>query len=112
MSGWPLTVDKWPLLISGPILRRVEPNSVSVFVALSDPRDVSLTIYDSNDALNGTILGGVVAPTVQIGPFLHLVVVTAIPTAPLTPGKVYGYNMSFDQRSGSNTARYGANPSL
>ena len=111
MSGWPLTVDKWPLLISGPILRRVEPNSVSVFVALSHPRDVTLTIYDSNSALMGNVLASETAGTKKIGEHLHVVVVTATPTQPLTPGHIYGYNLSF-QKGADPTDNFPANPSL
>lgn len=35
-----------PLILAGPILRRVEPNLVSVWVALSEPRDVEISLWD------------------------------------------------------------------
>ena len=34
----------WPLLLCGPVLRRVTPTSVAVFVALKEPRRVVLEI--------------------------------------------------------------------
>ncbi|MDQ1495413.1 MAG: hypothetical protein QOG69_1896, partial [Actinomycetota bacterium] len=41
MTGAPL-----PLVLLGPILRRVEPRSVSVFVATSKPASIHLSLYD------------------------------------------------------------------
>jgi len=35
----------WPLVLAGPMPRRVEPEAVSVFVACSRPRAVRLSIY-------------------------------------------------------------------
>jgi len=35
-----------PLLLAGPILRRVEPTLVSVWVALRDPCDVRLKVWE------------------------------------------------------------------
>ena len=35
-----------PLLLAGPILRRVDPNLVSVWLALSEPAKVSLVVYE------------------------------------------------------------------
>ena len=34
-----------PLILSGPVLRRVEPESVSVWLALKQPRAVTLRVY-------------------------------------------------------------------
>jgi hypothetical protein len=64
----------WPLVLAGPLVRRVEEASASVFVACRDPVTVRLSIYD------GTGPGRVAvatahAGTVPLGRFLHVAVV-------------------------------------
>ena len=39
-------INDLPLLLSGPILRKVEPNAVTVWVALKEERKVWLEVYD------------------------------------------------------------------
>jgi hypothetical protein len=46
--------DDWPLILAGPILRRVEPRRVSVWVALSAPRTVTLHVFQGIVAGSGT----------------------------------------------------------
>jgi hypothetical protein len=45
-----------PLLLAGPILRRVEPRSVTVWLALRDPATVKLSLW--NSIANGGTGGG------------------------------------------------------
>ena len=74
----------WPLLLAGPILRRVEPTGVSVFMALKHAREVALTVFDG-----GTTVAQGTAATLAVGQYLHVAVVTATPTAgALVPGKI------------------------
>ena len=40
-----LPANQWPLVLAGPIVRRVEPGRVSVWVALKEPRSVRLTVF-------------------------------------------------------------------
>ncbi len=76
------------LLLAGPVLRKVKPTSVSVWVATSQAYDVKLDVYGSTavlkrdaDAQTGTvaanIAGGNTRPTVKVGDLLHITVVTA-----------------------------------
>ena len=40
-----LPTNQWPLVLAGPIVRRVEPGRASVWVALKEPRSVRLAVF-------------------------------------------------------------------
>lgn len=88
----------WPLLLCGPMLRRVEPTGVSVFVTLKHAREVALTVFDGETAVaQGT------GATLAFGKYLHVTVVTAVPThGDLVPGKVYTYDVTFTAGAGTD----------
>lgn len=95
--------DRLPLVLCGPILRRAEPDSVTVWVALKEPRTVTLRVYSHapppaleslREELQGT------RRTVRLGEHLHVAAITARPVAadrPLAAGTVYFYNLFFSQ---------------
>lgn len=88
----------WPLLLCGPILRRVEPTGVSVFVALKHAREVALTVFDG-----GTAVAQGTGATLAFGKYLHVTVVTGVPTGgALVPGKVYTYDVTFTAGAGTD----------
>ena len=68
-----------PLLLAGPILRRVDPNLVSVWLALSEPAKVSLVVYEGiATAANATpFVTSAPEDTWRLGDKLHLALVTA-----------------------------------
>lgn len=90
-----------PLLLGGPILRRVEATSVSVWVALSKAARVRLSVWDSRvlsgtpDPMIATPASGV--PTLRLGQKLHIALVTLTPPAnslqTLRSGHVYSYDL-------------------
>ncbi len=100
----------FPLVLAGPVLRRVQRNSVSVWIALSKPAKVTLIVYqgaviatDLPD--DGQIRGKVLdVDTLPVGKNLHVLVITAkTPKAPpvvpeepmlLVPGTLYSYNLT------------------
>lgn len=91
-----------PLILSGPIVRRVEPTSVSVWVALSAGRTVELGLWVGSTAApagffgNGTAVHRASVETLRLGDKLHLAVVTLdLTAAPLIPAQVYAYNLVF-----------------
>ncbi|MGW1786416.1 DUF7800 domain-containing protein [Streptomyces sp. NPDC002143] len=95
--------DHLPTLLAGPILRRVEPTSVSVWVATSVASMVEVGVWEGATATtagffgNGTAAHRGSAPTIRLGPKLHLALVTLDLTAtPLVPGVNYAYNVAFD----------------
>ena len=99
-----ITTPSIPLILCGPILRRVEPHTVSVFVALKYARQVTLTIHEGPTKAGRLKFEGQ-AQTVPLGKYLHVAVVTAAlpddfpasqePGALLSPGQLYGYNLTF-----------------
>ncbi len=103
-----------PLILAGPIVRRVTARSVSVWVALSEGADVTLSIWDKMIATGiGTdVFVPIDAPlhfashhTLRIGNKLHIALVTinlpSAPAPPLFPGKLYSYNLGFNLASGN-----------
>jgi hypothetical protein len=93
-----------PLILSGPLLRRVEPQSVTVWLALKEPRMVTLRVYARND------LGGLVQQfegthhTIRLGNHLHIVAVTARATAnTLHWGGLYYYDLFFQADDHTDT---------
>lgn len=100
-----------PLLLSGPILRKVEPNAVTVWVALKEENKVWLEVYEdiapSGSAPNlKKILEGN-RKTIRLGNHLHIVAVTAKLVAEQTemnPGKVYYYNLFFTDANAANVS--------
>ncbi|GHO53174.1 hypothetical protein [Ktedonobacter robiniae] len=100
MSWTPLTerIDELPLILAGPILRRTEPGSVTVWLALKAERLVTLHILEAeaSGALRERFQGK--RKTVRLGDNLHLVAVTAQISASVEPldwGELYYYNLSF-----------------
>jgi hypothetical protein len=95
-----------PLVLAGPILRRVEPTLVTVWVATSQPRAVLLSIFEGRVQTGGgpgifTFGDGELprgfgaANTLRVGESLHVAVVYAetLPEQPFLPGINYSYNV-------------------
>lgn len=104
MSWTPLCdrIDRLPLILAGPILRRTEPNAVTVWVALKEPRNVTLKVYSTVSGKGEIIdrlllVGG--SYTIPLGQFLYVVAVTAKPRvlgeSQLQPGEIYAYDLEF-----------------
>lgn len=97
----PHSPERLPLVICGPVLRRTEPEAVTVWVALKRPAAATLRVYSQpappattplKEDLQGT------RETVRLGEHLHVVAVTARPVEAgrvLAPGAVYFYNLFF-----------------
>jgi hypothetical protein len=87
-----------PLVLAGPILRRTEPASVTVWLALQQPCEVCLWVFavmDDGETVGEVMLEGC-QPTIAVGEHLHLVAVTASGERSLQPGCLYAYDLSFD----------------
>lgn len=86
-----------PLILAGPILRRTEPDKVTVWLALKEARSLSLRIYATKD--QGTTIGKLLLQgqnqTIQLGKHIHLAAITArvIDNILLQPGEIYAYNI-------------------
>jgi hypothetical protein len=95
------SLNSKPRVLAGPILRKVAPRSVSVWLAMRVGGDVTLTVLDP---LNASVASGH-RHTVAVGTQLHIVCVTAVPNAgaaDLVEGVIYRYRLAFafdDQQS-------------
>src|SRR4051812_38346864 len=105
-----------PLLLAGPVLRRVEADLVCVWIATSQPCNASLLLFDGGDvAASDTPLGDLraewvsdVQATLRIGPHLHVLAITLDLRTPggnavrtngtLLPNRNYSYDLNFFTR--------------
>jgi hypothetical protein len=96
-DGYP-ALEAWPLVLAGPLLRRTEPEAVSVWLALKVPCRVSLAVYATSQrgAQLGQRLMAGEAYTVALGQQLHVVTVTAGQSGEvLQSGELYAYDLEF-----------------
>lgn len=102
-----------PLLLAGPILRRVEPTLVSVWVALREPATVSLSIWEGRvTAGSGNVLRTSEPPgvrTLRVGQQLHIAV-ALIKIPKVTPpildgGKLYSYDLQIKVGTQTHTLK-------
>lgn len=84
-----------PLVLVGPMLRRVDPGSVSVFLALRESRKVTLRVYgtDASGTQPMMVQSGTMW-TVKLAEHVHVVTVTATDSS-LAPGTIYYYQLYF-----------------
>ncbi|HKS58236.1 MAG TPA: hypothetical protein VJS12_23270 [Steroidobacteraceae bacterium] len=98
-----------PLLLAGPIVRRVEPALASVWIALSKPATVTLKIWEGRVSTGaGNVLNvSDPTPTIRIGDELHvaLPLIKILPTSPrlLEPGKIYSYDLEIKIAGATHT---------
>ncbi|GAA2216579.1 peptidoglycan-binding protein [Micromonospora olivasterospora] len=86
-----------PLVLCGPVVRRVDPTSVTVFVALRAASTVTLTVFGVGAApgyARGATVGTGSRATVRLGERLHVAAVT-VAGITLQPGTLYGYDLGF-----------------
>lgn len=103
-----------PLILAGPIIRRVEPRLISVWMAFSEPVVVTLSVWSNvqNVGTSAGVVGSSIGtpsyssipvPTLTVGAKLHfalMAIQSHSPDLPLTPGTVYSYNVSWAGASG------------
>jgi hypothetical protein len=96
-----------PLILAGPILRRVERSSVTVWIACRDAQTgLTLEVHDAAGATRN--LRSDPVDTVALGDHLHVALVTAEAEsagAALSPGRVYTYDVLFPSHPGGLAAR-------
>ena len=102
-------INGLPLVLAGPIVRRVEPKAATVWVALRRSRRMRMKVFDAA----GTLVAEGTHDTRAIGANLHIACITAVPLAsgPLTAfaaGTTYQYNLFFDHLGGFDDIQNGA----
>src|SRR4051794_27249940 len=73
-------LDQWPLVLAGPMVRRVEPGLVAVWVALKESRAVRLTVFQGTTDTgsgDGVFTGGTAVATgdsvtMRVGDNVHV----------------------------------------
>jgi hypothetical protein len=92
-------IQALPLLLCGPILRKVEPETVTVWVALKTEKKVWLEVYENISATSTPDLKKLLEgdrKTIRLGDHLHIVAVTAkliSGQTKMSSGKLYYYNL-------------------
>jgi hypothetical protein len=94
----------WPLVLAGPLVRRVEPAGASVFVACKHARAVQLSIYAGTSPDPRHLVHTEEGRTIPLGRYLHVALVTARPAEPLEPGRLYGYDLRFAEPGNAEPA--------
>jgi hypothetical protein len=92
-------ITDWPLILAGPIVRRVEPKLASVWVALKEPATIRLDVWEGIEPANTTRLPFAQATTftLRVGENLHvgLPYITLGEQSPaFLPGQIYSYNLT------------------
>ncbi|MFJ9718971.1 hypothetical protein ACIRPQ_24065 [Streptomyces sp. NPDC101213] len=90
-----------PLVLAGPLLRRAEPGSVTVFVVTREARTVTLDVLPGSGPADAAPLLTGSAATVALGARTHVVAVTATGGTPLAAGAGYRYRLGFTATGGS-----------
>ena len=91
-----------PTILAGPILRRVEANSVTVWLASKEPLS-NATLEVRNSSGGGTVLSSPASSSITLGKNLHLLVLAATSSSPqLLGGVIYVYDVVFGSLGGGN----------
>ncbi len=96
-----------PIILAGPILRRIEPRLVSIWMAFSEPQIVELNLWSEviKTQKTSTLYVPEIPPdhiftvsTVRIGTHFHIAFIPyeiEAPKLPLLPNLIYSYNIRF-----------------
>ena len=102
-----------PLILAGPIVRRVEPRLVTIWIALRESTLVTLSLWDNitNDGSDDGLFTGPppkfvspATPTVRTSANLHICVVMLEIEEPelLQPAHIYSYNLALSTVSATH----------
>jgi hypothetical protein len=101
-----------PFVLAGPILRRVEPNLVSVWVALREPCTLKLALWEGGQIKPGDRDPLIAGPdpatnTLRVGAQLHIATVALkLPAGKtLRAGQIYSYDLTFQTPAGPQTLK-------
>jgi hypothetical protein len=104
-----MALAELPDVLAGPIVRRVEPQLVSVWIALKAPATVTLAVWrglqtagtaEQSVASGDLVVGIASAPARRFGQnlFVALVTITLTPARTLSPATIYSYDVQIDGR--------------
>lgn len=96
-----------PLIVAGPIVRRVEPELATVWVALSEACNVKLHVYagptmaESTIQSKNSLVESPMTPTRAFGEGLHIIALTVEPDPLLGPNQLYSYDLAIHPMTGT-----------
>ncbi|HEX5024952.1 MAG TPA: hypothetical protein VFV68_06755, partial [Agriterribacter sp.] len=97
-----------PLILCGPIVRRVEPEIVSVWVALKAERKIELELYTGYCNPSGpsfpektVAFKSAKTSTIKLGEHLHIALVTIETVGLFTHGGIFSYDLLFYENEDS-----------
>ena len=93
IDATPLALETLPVVVAGPILRRLTATSVSVWLACTEPDPITLTVGHVSGG-SGLTTTATVTPT-QVGRHLWMAVLTApAPDGTFAAGEIYAYDLT------------------
>lgn len=91
-----IDAQDFPLVLAGPMLRKVTRQSVTVWIVLRVASRVALDVRTSDDVNNPAhVVASAHADTIKLGPRLHMATVT-VQASGLSPGQLYFYSLGFE----------------
>ena len=101
-----MELSDWPLVLAGPIVRRVEPRLTAVWVALKQPGEVKLEVWPGLESAGTTRTPMAQATTcaMRVGERLYaaLPCIELEPESPgFLPGQIYSYNLTITPDGGA-----------
>jgi hypothetical protein len=99
----PKSIMDWHTVLAGPIVRRVDAGSASIWLAVDEPCDVTLRIWNGLESAGTSRAPAFLGRrrTRRVGDRLHIVVVAA--AGAFMPGQIYSYDVEIDNGSESKT---------
>ena len=89
-------INNLPLVLCGPLVRRVDSTSTTVWIALKEPRKVTLRVSQMASDLSGRVeVQKGTRSTTKLGEHLHIVAITAMGN--MDWGRLYVYDLRFGQ---------------
>lgn len=90
-----------PTILSGPIVRRVEPEKAYIWITLSNPYIIDASVYKVNSHLSYHLLPSKTdTKTIQMGKQLYIYLIEIIPSEEAFPtNSLIGYNLHFRNNS-------------
>lgn len=87
---------EWKTVLAGPIVRRVDARTASVWIAVDEPCDVTLRVWNGLESANTSRAPAFLGKqrTRRVGDHLHIVVVTA--AGDYLPNNIYSYDLEID----------------
>lgn len=97
MAWVPKSLADISFILVGPVLRKVTPNSINVFIATKESCTAWVTIYKRNETAEAELIAtGTGSEMMQIGAHMFVNILSVTVPNGMQPGVTYGYNVAFN----------------